>query len=274
MLTVTGDRAELTKKYASKFIEAYKLSGQVSINVKDAILEHVGLGSGTQLALAVATVIAKLYNVDASVADLAVAMGRTAQSGVGAAVFAHGGLVVDAGKNLQDPNQKSIPLICLQPFPKDWRFVVAIPNVQKGLSNQAEASAFQKLPPMPPVEVGKICRLILLKLLPSIPEENIKNFGEAMTQIQCIVGDSFASAQGGRYSSSPASKCIEFMLANGVYGAGQSSWGPTVYGLVKRSEAADMQRKVRGFLDTCSGGQVFVSKVINHGATVKVSNNP
>ncbi len=273
-LVVTGERSELAKKYAHKFLDAYKISGQVCLTIKEAIPEHAGLGSGTQFALAVATAIAQLYNIDASVNDLAVAMGRTAQSGVGTGVFAHGGLVVDAGKNTQNPAQKSIPLICRQAFPKDWRFIVAIPNVQKGLSNEAETSAFQNLPPMPPAEVGKICRLVLLKLLPSVIEENIKNFGEAMTQIQCIVGDSFAAAQGGRYSSSPSSQCIEFMLENGAYGAGQSSWGPTVYGLVKQSEAERMETKINAFLDERTGGQVFISRVINHGATVKVSNNP
>ncbi|MCW4025359.1 MAG: hypothetical protein NWF01_10060 [Candidatus Bathyarchaeota archaeon] len=273
-LTASGERVELVKNLASRFLDAYGIRGYVSLNIKEAIPEHVGLGSGTQLALAVATAIARLYNVAASVTDLAVAMGRTAQSGIGTAVFAHGGLVVDAGKNTQDSTQKSIPLICRQAFPKDWRFVVAIPNVQKGLANEAETSAFQKLPPMPATEVGKICRLILLKLLPSVMEENIKNFGEAMTQIQCIVGDSFASAQGGRYSSNPVSQCIEFMLENGVYGAGQSSWGPTVYGLVMRGEAKSMRAEIQGFLDKGAGGQVFVSKVINHGATVKVSHSP
>ena len=71
------------------------------------------------------------------------------QSGVGTAVFEQGGLVVDAGKNTKDPTQKIIPLICRQPFPDEWRFVVAIPNVKKGLANEAEASAFKHLPPMP-----------------------------------------------------------------------------------------------------------------------------
>jgi beta-RFAP synthase len=197
-------------------------------------------------------------------------MGRTAQSGVGTAVFARGGLVVDAGKNTKDPSQKIIPLICRQSFPVEWRFVVAIPNVKKGLSNEAEVSAFKQLPPMPADDVGKICRLTMIKLLPAVFEKDIKSFGEAMTQIQCIVGDSFAQAQGGRYSSSPSAKCIEFMLENGVYGAGQSSWGPTVYGVVKSGEEQETRAKVESFLCKNVGGKVFVAKPNNRGAIIKV----
>ena len=124
---------------------------------------------------------------------------------------------------------------------------------------------------MPSAEVGKICRLTMLKLLPAIPERDIESFGSALTEIQRIVGDSFAPAQGGRYSSSPAAQCIEFMLREGVYGAGQSSWGPTVYGVVKSGEARAVQAKVQAFLDGDVGGNVFVAKANNHGATIKVN---
>ena len=189
---------------ASQFLVAYGIKEKVAIDVNQVIPEHVGLGSGTQLALAIAASISRLFNVEGSIHEFAVAMGRTAQSGVGTAVFEQGGLVVDAGKNTKDPTKKIIPLICREPFPDEWRFVVAIPNVKKGLANEAEASAFKQLPPMTPEAVGKICRLTMMKLLPAVAEKDIKSFGEAMTQIQCIVGDSFAQAQGGRYSSTPS----------------------------------------------------------------------
>ncbi len=269
-LNVTGEKIELTQCLAARFLQATGLKEKVAIDVKQIIPDHIGLGSGTQLALAVATSISRLYEVDASTYELAAYTGRTAQSGVGTAVFAKGGLVVEAGKNTRDPTQKIIPVICRQPFPDEWRFVVAIPKAKKGLANEAESSAFKKLPSMPSQEVGKICRLIIMKLLPSMAEKNIKNFGEALTQIQHIVGDSFSQAQGGRYSSSQGKKCIEFILGNGAYGAGQSSWGPTVYGVVKSNEAEEVQTKTRAFLDRSIGGEVFVAKADNRGAIVKI----
>jgi beta-RFAP synthase len=269
-LTVTGEKAELAKMLATRFLQAYKIEKKVSLNIQQVIPEHVGLGSGTQLALAVATSLSRLFDVKASAEEFAVVMGRTAQSGVGTAVFSHGGFVVDAGKNMQDPNQKKIPLIYRQPFPDEWRFIVAIPNTKKGLAKEAETSAFKNLPPMPAEAVGKICRLILMKLLPSVAEKSIEGFGDALTQIQQVVGDSFAQAQGGRFASSTAAQCIEFMHDIGVYGSGQSSWGPALYGLVKSSQAKEAKAKVQTFLDGSVGGEVFVAKANNRGAIVKI----
>jgi beta-ribofuranosylaminobenzene 5'-phosphate synthase len=269
-LTVTGEGAELTKKFSKQFLDANKIDGKVAINVEQIIPAHVGLGSGTQLALAVATSISKLFGVEGSAPEFAVMMGRTAQSGIGTAVFAEGGLVVDAGKNILDPSKKMIPLICRIPFPDEWRFVVAIPNTPKGLANDAETSAFGKLPPMPQAEVGRICRLTMLKLLPSISEHDIESFGAALTDIQRIVGDAFAGAQGGRYASTPAGQCIEFMLKSGVYGAGQSSWGPTVYGIVKSKEAKETCSRLQTFLKESVGGEVFIAKACNRGSIIKI----
>jgi beta-ribofuranosylaminobenzene 5'-phosphate synthase len=269
-LTVSGKKVELTRRLSTNFLEAYGLKGKVSIYVEQAIPEHIGLGSGTQMALAVATAIARLFNVEESPYEFAAAMGRTAQSGVGTAVFEQGGIVLDGGKNTKEPSQKIIPLICRLPFPDEWRFVVAIPKTKKGLSNEAEASAFKQLPPMALEQVGKICRLTLMKLLPAVTENDIKSFGEALTQIQCIVGDNFAQAQGGRFSSTPASQCIEFMLENGAYGSGQSSWGPTLYGIVKSGEAKELETKIKAFLDSSVGGKVFIAKASNQGANIKV----
>ncbi len=269
-LAVSGKKVELTRTLVTTFLEAYGLKENVTIYVEQTIPEHVGLGSGTQLALAVAAATARLFDVKASTHEFASVMGRIAQSGVGTAVFEQGGLVVDAGKNMKDLTQKIIPLICRLPFPDEWRFVVAIPKTKQGLANEAETSAFKQLPPMAPEQVGKICRLTMMKLLPAVTEKDIKSFGEALTKIQCIVGDSFAQAQGGRFSSTPASQSIEFMLENGAYGSGQSSWGPTVYGIVKSGEAKELQSKTKAFLDSSVGGEVFVAKALNRGAIIKV----
>ncbi len=272
-LTVKGEKAELTQNLAARFLEAYKIKENVAIEVKQVIPEHAGLGSGTQLALAVAASISRLFDVKASPHEWAAVLGRTTQSGVGTAVFAQGGLVVESGKNTQNPNHKITPLICRQPFPNEWRFVVAIPNTKKGLAKEAETVAFKRLPPMPAQEVGKICRLIMMKLLPALAEKEIENFGAAVTQIQNIVGDSFAKAQGGRFSSSPAAQTIGFMLENRACGAGQSSWGPAVYGIVKSNESEGVRAKTQAFLDGDVGGNVFVAKVRNRGAVIRVYKN-
>jgi beta-RFAP synthase len=273
-LTVAGEKAELVKSLAKRFLETYHIQANVDIHVKQTIPDHVGLGSGTQLALAVATALKKIFNVKASTPELAIAMGRAQRTGVGTAIFEQGGFVVDGGKATKNSiclPEKFPPLIFRQPFPEDWHFVVAVPNVNKGLSNDDEKSAFKQSPPMPAEDVGKICRLIVMKLLPAVVDHNIESFGEALTQVQMAVGDNFAGVQGGRYSSSATSEGIGFMQKLGACGTGQSSWGPAFYGLFQREEAEEAQSQVQAFLRERVGGQVFVAKANNRGAYIKIT---
>jgi beta-ribofuranosylaminobenzene 5'-phosphate synthase len=273
-LAVTGEKIEQVKSLAKRFFDVCNIKANASFHVKQAIPEHVGLGSGTQLALAVATALAKLYNIKASAQELALAMGRAQRSSIGTAVFEKGGFIVDGGKAAKDgvyASESFSPVIFRQPFPEDWAFVVAIPNVKKGLSKDKEVVAFKQLSPMPAEDVGRICRLIMMKLLPSLAEHDIKNFGEALTQIQIIVGTYFAQAQGGTYSSATATDGIQLMQKLGVHGVGQSSWGPTFYGLCQNEkEAKEIRSKIETSLRNGVGGQVFTAKANNKGVNIKV----
>ena len=201
---IKGQEVELANSIAQKFFSLYRLQPKASINVIEAIPPHIGLGSGTQLSIAIAVALAKIFDVKASVPELAVAMGRAKRTAVGTTIFQVGGFVVDGGKNQK--TQSFPPLIYRQPFPTEWRFVVAIPRAQEGLSNSEENYAFKKLTEMPSEDVGQICRLIMLKLLPAIAEHDIGAFGDALTRIQILTGNYFAQAQGGTYSSPAGSR--------------------------------------------------------------------
>jgi beta-RFAP synthase len=272
--SIEGQETEIVNALAKRFFTAYPMQPTVHINVKQAIPAHVGLGSGTQLSLAIAVALAKLFNVKASTQELTVAMDRARRTGIGTAIFEKGGFVVDGGKAITNPDTpaKFPPLIYRQPFPTEWRFIVAIPNLIEGLSNSEENSAFNKLQKMSAEEVGKICRLTMLKLLPALAEHDIKGFGEAVTAIQEIIGGYFAQVQGGRCTRADIADCIEFMKEIGAYGVGQSSWGPALYGVVKQEEAKQALSKVKAYLDKSVGGQAFVAKANNTGATIKIVN--
>ena len=268
-LSVAGEKTEQVKTLAKRFLDTYNVKANASINVKQTIPEHTGLGSGTQLALAVATALSKLFNVDASIQELAETMGRGQRTSVGTTIFKQGGFVVDGGKSA---SKNSFPTTILRhPFPQDWEFVVAIPNVKKGLAKNEETVAFRALSPMKAEDAGKMCRLTMMKLLPSLIERDIKSFGEALTQIQIVVGDYFAEVQGGTYSSLTTTEGIALMQKLGVYGAGQSSWGPAFYGLTQKEKAKEIELKVKAFLGKGVGGHVFVAKANNRGAYIKVT---
>jgi beta-ribofuranosylaminobenzene 5'-phosphate synthase len=271
--SVTGEKTELVTSLAKRFLETYRINANVSIHVEQSIPEHSGLGSGTQLALAVAAALAKLFQVKASIQELSLAMGRMKRTGVGTTVFDMGGFVVDGGKRMKNGSvisESFPPLIFRQPFPEDWKFVVAVPKVRKGLAKTEEKDAFSRLSPMPAEEVGKMCRLAMMKMLPALMDRDIKSFGDALTQIQVVIGGYFAGVQGGTFSSSAAAETIDFMKKCGAYGVGQSSWGPAVYGLTQdETEAKQLQAEVEAFLRDRDGGQVFVANANNRGATIK-----
>jgi len=270
-LKATGEHAERTLKIAQTFLERFPKARCAEINVSRGIPDHVGLGSGTQLSLAVGTAIARLSGLDISVTDTAIALGRGKVSGIGVNAFEHGGFILDAGRRRTAEVkgvQSSLSLAVFQrKFPAEWRFVVVIPSIGRGLSGRTEDKAFSDLPPASPEVVGRICRLIIMKMLPSLVEKNIKDFGESMTAIQNLVGESFSQAQGGQFFSPLVEDCIQFMLEYGAYGAGQSSWGPTVYGIVANdSDAEILKERVEKFLDERDDDTVFVAKANNDGA--------
>jgi beta-RFAP synthase len=269
-LTITGEETELATNLVNRFFKTYPAKPNVHLHVEKAISAHTGLGSGTQFALAIATALAKITNTKTSTPELALAMGRAQRTGIGTAIFQNGGFVVDGGKKTTQPNSFP-PLIYRQPFPEEWRFIIALPNVQKGLSSFKEKSAFNNLPPMHAEEVAKICRLTMFKLLPALAEKDLESFGEALTAIQIVTGNYFAHVQGGTYSNIEVADTLKFIKTLGVYGFGQSSWGPAVYGVVEQNEAQETLKKVRGYLKEGVGGVAFVAKANNKGATVKVT---
>ena len=268
-MTVTGEKTEQVKTLAKRFLETYNIKSSACINVKQVIPEHSGLGSGTQLALALATALAKLFDVKASVRELAEVMGRGRRTSVGTTIFEQGGFVVDGGKST---GEKRFPAtIFRQPFPHNWRFVVAVPDVNKGLAKSEETRAFAALSPMKAEEAAKMCRLTMMKLLPALVEHDIESFGEALTQIQIVIGDYFAEVQGGTYASQAATDGIALMKKLGAYGAGQSSWGPAFYGVTQKEKAKEIELKIKAFLRKSVGGQVFVATANNKGAYIKVT---
>lgn len=271
IFSVVGKQTELVETIAERFFETYRVQPKAFLRVRQTIPEHVGLGSGTQLALAVAVALAKLSNVKSSTQELAFVLGRMQRTAVGTTIFERGGFVVDGGKTVKNESSTQFPPLTFhQSFPADWCFVVAIPNGDKGLANDAENSAFKQLPRMPAEDVGRVCRLIMMKLIPSLVEHDIENFGEALTQIQAVIGDYFAQVQGGRYSSSATADSIKFMQQIGAYGVGQSSWGPTCYGLFRKTEAEEARLKVQSFLKNSVGGQAFTAQANNRGAYIRL----
>jgi len=153
-------------------------------------------------------------------------------------------------------------------LPRDWRFVVVTPEVEPGLCGEHEDQAFDELARPSEERAGRIARLLVMSMLPALVENDIESFGAALTDIQRLVGDSFSPVQGGRYANRVSGRLIDDLLALGAVGAGQSSWGPTVYGLVRGENAA---RTLKQELERGSDGKqltIHISGASERGARV------
>jgi beta-ribofuranosylaminobenzene 5'-phosphate synthase len=265
-LEVTGEDAERAADFARKFQAHYGVSTGAAIRVDRALPRHAGLGSGTQLALAVARALAELSGITANAAELACAVGRTKRSAIGTWTFAGGGLVLEGGRKQEGDGVA--PLLARIPFPPAWRCVVAVPAAQPGVSGAGEAEAFAQLPPASARDVERVAHVVLMGLLPALVEADIAAFGSALSAIQTITCRWFASAQGGTFAPGPSAELVRRMSEWGAAGVGQSSWGPTVYGIVdSERQGAELADLVRGAMG--SRGAVYEGPFRAEGACVR-----
>jgi beta-RFAP synthase len=145
--------------------------------------------------------------------------------------------------------------------------VIAVPDGASRISGAAEAEAFAALPPPPDREVDRVAHLVLMGLLPALADADLTTFGGALTAIQEITGRWFAPVQGGIFATGPGAELIRRMSEWGATGVGQSSWGPTVYGIVDGEDAGRrLSECVRASL--AGAGQVFEGPFRTGGARV------
>jgi len=243
-LTVTraaaASRREPPPQRAQRILDAltegrFAALGPLTLSVAATIPEHVGLGSGTQLGLAVASAVAALAGESLSARALAPLVERGARSGIGIGAFETGGFLVDGGKASEDA---PAPIIARAIFPPEWRVILIFDAQGRGLSGPAEIAAFQALPSFPETMAAQLCRLTLLRLLPGFAEADFASVADSIGEIGARLGDYFAPVQGGRYASPRVAASLEWLRGEGFSGIGQSSWGPTGFVLVADRVAA------------------------------------
>lgn len=236
--SASGPDSARARRLLERYRDSLGLEGQHRLDVREAIPAHAGLGSGTQLALAIGHALATLAGRSAAADELAGGARRGVRSAIGMAAFASGGFLVDGGKGSRDDAPP--PLLVRLPFPEQWRALLVLDPHAEGVHGEAETAAFAALGPLAASATAHVCRLVLMRLLPAVAEHDLASFGAALTEIQGIVGGHFAAAQGGSAWTSPKVGRLVARLADaGAVGIGQSSWGPTGFGFVASRAAAD-----------------------------------
>ncbi len=258
------------------------------IKILRKLPSHVGLGSRTQLSLSVAKAISVLENRNYNVEELAKLVGRGGTSGIGTAAFAKGGFILDGGHlfrkseagvkeekesertktNFLPSSASKVPpppILFQHAIPENWFFVVAIPEVKRGAHGLEEIEIFQRYCPIKSSEVEKICRITLMRILPSVLEKDIHTFATSLTVLQEV-----------------GFKKKEVELQHGIIkelfrffdlyalGHGMSSFGPATYAIVEgEKRAKELAVDTKAFLDEKGiRALVLYSNVNNRGSEV------
>ena len=266
------------ERYARRAVELLDLPG-ARVTVREPLARHAGLGSGTQYALATLAGVARAYDREPRVRERAPALGRGGRSGVGIGAFETGGFVLDAGHpttrfTAERPRDGAwtVPaVVARHPIPEAWRFVLALPEIDSGRSGeQEEASMRTVIERASPSIADEITTICARRVLPAIAEGDIATFGAAVAEVGRLNGAWYADTQGGVYRP-PVGEIVRTLEASSaIEGAGQSSWGPAVYG-VTHCERVETARQAAENALAAAGvdGSVTVARGRNTGASVR-----
>ncbi len=269
-VSVEGDCFNLDRFRRVAELLSGRFGGGIEIDVKSDYRAHVGLGSGTQISLAVAKAFNDIYDLGFSVRELAYLVGRGGTSGIGVAVFEFGGFVVDGGHSRKEKPEflpssaskaKPAPLIARLDFP-EWKVVLAVPEL-RGFYGRSEVDLFKEVCPIPLEDVRELCHVVLMKLLPAVAEEDLDEFGWAISRIQRL---GFKRAEIERYGN-VIRDAIESIDAGAV---GMSSTGPAIYAVTDsnaRGVARDFESYFREVGLNC---ETIITKAKNSGAEAQI----
>lgn len=224
------------KQSKLSILQHANVQSAISIKVHREIPRHFGLGSGTQMALAIGMGISRLLNLNLALTDIARITKRGMRSGIGIGTFAKGGLVLDGGRGT---NTIVPPILTQFPFPEQWRILLIFDHHFVGVHGNEEIQAFARLKDVDLAQTQALNHQMLMRGLPAVQEGDLQVFGEVVARLQAYTGDYFAPAQGGgRYASKSVAEVLGYLTHCGVKCVGQSSWGPTGFAIFQSEVVA------------------------------------
>jgi len=271
---------EVINEIASKVFKTFNISNKnFHFNLKRYFPSHIGLGSKTQLSLAIATAITKLKNIsNLTTTQLTKLVERGGTSGIGWKGFETGGFILDGGHDFGKGKEKETflpssasnsanPALTLfrHDIPQNWRFFLVIPSVKKGAYGDEEVSVFQNYAPIPRNEVNEVSHQIIMKIIPSLINNDLSGFGEGLKRIQSIGFKKIEIS----LQHQVVKDLLNFFDEYGLKAYGMSSFGPSVIGIVESdSEAVDLLKTVQKNRKN-RGGHIYICKPNNKGAKIE-----
>ncbi|NTS33580.1 GHMP kinase [Phyllobacterium sp. BT25] len=260
---VVGDEEARITQHLETLCTHLGIKAHHRISIQHAIPRHIGLGSGTQIALAVSAALRTLHGLPLEPANDAVLLKRGSRSGIGIAAFDEGGVIIDAGKG--DTN-RAPTVVARFAFPDAWRIILVFDNAAHGIHGDAEIAAFRALPLFPVTTSASIARTVLLGIMPSLVERDLADFARGIASIQTEIGSYFAPAQGGVFTSRKVEATLHRLADAGALGIGQSSWGPTGFAFTQTQ--AEAERIVSAIGGRAPGTTIQIVAGRNAGAEI------
>ncbi|MFB6159652.1 MAG: GHMP kinase, partial [Haloferacaceae archaeon] len=210
---------------------------------------------------------------------LAPELGRGGRSGVGVATFERGGAVLDAGhptarftSDRPPVGSWTVPPVAARhPVPDDWRFLLVVPDAAPGRSDEREDRSMRAtVERADAATADRIAGVVTRRLLPALAEGAVERFGDAVAEVGRLNGSWYADEQGGVYRPPVGAVVASLADSPAVDGAGQSSWGPAVYGVTDASRAtAAAEAGERALEEAGVEGRVEVVAGRNRGRRVE-----
>jgi beta-ribofuranosylaminobenzene 5'-phosphate synthase len=216
-----------------------------AISLEKMIPTHNGLGSGTQMSLAIGEALSLWHGTPVrSPESLALSVGRGQRSAIGTYGYWQGGFLVDAGHFAESEGKSTLweqpRLETRVVLPAPWRFVLIQPALEEGYSAAAEANAFENLEPPPTDVANKLHAFIHSHILPAVKKGDFTAFSRYLGEFNRRSGEFFAPVQGSAYNGEEIEQMVRAIVEAGHAGVGQSSWGPTLFVAQPNETAANL----------------------------------
>jgi beta-ribofuranosylaminobenzene 5'-phosphate synthase len=260
--------------------------------LRQDIRPHTGLGSGTQLACGLASLlqaaatgalhpgrgVLEAQSLWSQEADTAAGMGRGKplarlaesserglRSYIGLAGHLQGGLLVDYG---QQPGGLRVGRLERYPMPADWRVVLITPAADLLISGERERGFFESCAQPNP---GRDLMLQLIddEVVPAVKSADFPRYAAALARFGRLGGKLFQSVQGGLFRDPQVETWIQLLERHGYLAVAQSSWGPTLFAVVPSQQQA---LALMAWLPKAGGppAQFHLTSFCNHGAMLGV----
>jgi len=247
-----------------KFIKLKKISNKFTINILENTPKHVGLGSGSQIALSIGKAISSFFDLNMTLSEIADIFKRGTRSGIGIGTFNRGGFIVDCCKK----EGLHPEILFHSKFPNNWRVILLHDNNFQGSFGNKESKFFKK--EISDSYDSNLSHIVIRGIIPSIIYKDFSNFSKNITEFQQITSKLYKEKQSDMFLSPQISKIMKYIKGFDDIGIGQSSWGPMSYIFVEsQSKAKEMIKVIENKFNVYNNLSYKIVKPSNTGHKIK-----